>query len=519
MSCEYCNYNQDDLFLFTLPCGYLVCYDHIKPQEELFDCFLCADHKVDKKSCLQIKKNKNKLEKIVYQEKYESILSFCNQIGTIKQDVGSYLKDNLSDTSRRIDLKREILKSESINLIDDFYESLKSNLKKHELKYLERIKQDFNLIDEKKIRDEVIAKSSNDSTDYKGLTKFLTDLKSNQIDKHLKNFQNFKNIEFFEGKEELEFEFSKLFGTIDSKYSKVNFEATSEPFTYSKSLSNQFEIIGEVGLKNFLELRSGKVVFISQSNKSNLLFFNPQNGQKRELPGQDEIIFFFKTDKDEILTIDCGFHVKIWYNYKCVYTFDIVPQNFLSVELIKNKLIIINKDHFLTELNCYNGQILNHIYLEKKCNSFSNYSIETFVSRRHNEYICFSYRGFICFNIQTGKREKVIRMQSSGKISTIEKINKDEFIIESETGTISILNADLSTKICKKCHKSSISTFVPCENGLIVSICVDGEIKIWDPKELNLINVAMVKNPIYARILKSGRLVYIDKDFNSYISK
>ncbi|RNA09258.1 hypothetical protein BpHYR1_022551 [Brachionus plicatilis] len=60
------------------------------------------------------------------------------------------------------------------------------------------------------------------------------------------------------------------------------------------------------------------------------------------------------------------------------------------------------------------------------------------------------------------------------------------------SGRISILNADLSTKISKKCHKSSISTFVPCENGLIVSICVDGEIKIWDPKELNLINVAMI---------------------------
>ncbi|RNA17038.1 hypothetical protein BpHYR1_031268 [Brachionus plicatilis] len=103
----------------------------------------------------------------------------------------------------------------------------------------------------------------------------------------------------------------KLFGSIDSKDLNVNFNANSRPLAYSKSLSNEFELIAQVGLEKILELSSGEVVFTSQSKKSNLLIFNPQNGKTKEINGQHDIKYLFKTDNDEIIIIDSEYHVKI----------------------------------------------------------------------------------------------------------------------------------------------------------------------------------------------------------------
>ncbi|RNA17035.1 hypothetical protein BpHYR1_031265 [Brachionus plicatilis] len=126
---------------------------------------------------------------------------------------------------------------------------------------------------------------------------------------------------------------SKLFGTIDLRDSNETFGGKTEKSAHFKTLSNEFQLIAKVGLEEILELSSGEVVFTSKSKKSNLLIFNPQNGKTKEINGQHEIEYFFKTDNDEIIIIDSEYHVKIWYDFKCVNTFDIVRKNYRCVEL------------------------------------------------------------------------------------------------------------------------------------------------------------------------------------------
>ncbi|RNA01053.1 hypothetical protein BpHYR1_039661, partial [Brachionus plicatilis] len=79
MSCDYCNLKPIDLHLLTLPCGYSVCYSHLKTQEESFECFICNDHTIDKQSSFKTIKNRKKMEKISILEEQKQILNLCDQ--------------------------------------------------------------------------------------------------------------------------------------------------------------------------------------------------------------------------------------------------------------------------------------------------------------------------------------------------------------------------------------------------------------------------------------------------------
>ncbi|RNA09254.1 hypothetical protein BpHYR1_022547 [Brachionus plicatilis] len=515
MQCDYCNEKKDAFGLLSLPCGYLVCSHHIKSAEDNFKCFVCDEHIINRQLCLEMAGNRKKMEKMSFVEKEKDILNICDQIDQFKLDPKSFLEKFSDDIKNKIDLKREVLKTNFNKLVDNYYESLLNDATEKQLNIFDSIQVDLEEINTKEIREKLNLDSKNNLTDYQLRIKSLVDLRSSYLDEHLINFQSLMNIEFFEGEVEPQVIMPKLFGTIDLKDSNDIFRKNSRPLAYSKSLSNEFEVVAQVGLEKILELSSGEVVFTSQSKKSNLLIFNPQNGKTKEINGHHDIKYLFKTDNDEIIIIDSEYHVKIWYDFKCVNTFDIVRQNFLCVELEKDKIIILSDDHFFTILNCYNGQTLSHIYFEKQS---SCYFLKPFSDCFIYCWSELSYRNEFFLDLYNYKPVKTISIKNQNLLSNIVKSNEDGLIIGSETGHISILNGDLSTKVSKKCHKSSTSSIVLCENGLIVSICVDGKIKIWDPKELNLINEAMVKNPVYGRILKSGRLVYTDKDFNLFIS-
>ncbi|RNA09215.1 hypothetical protein BpHYR1_013340 [Brachionus plicatilis] len=90
MICDHCSRNQEDLFLFSLPCGYSVCFEHINSQDNFFECFECKDHQIDKDNCFQMKKNEKKLNQIIYNEKRQCILNLCDHVDSIKQDIGPW---------------------------------------------------------------------------------------------------------------------------------------------------------------------------------------------------------------------------------------------------------------------------------------------------------------------------------------------------------------------------------------------------------------------------------------------
>ncbi|RNA09662.1 hypothetical protein BpHYR1_041943 [Brachionus plicatilis] len=405
MQCEYCNEKEDDKGLFSLPCGYLVCSHHIKSAEDYFNCFVCDEHMINRQSCLQMPRNRKKMEKISFIEKKKDILNICDQIEQFKLDPKSFLEKASDDIINKIDLKREVLKTNLNKQVDNYYESLLNEVKEKQLNIIDSVKVDFEGINTQEIREKLNLDSDVNSTDYQVQIESLVNLRSSYLDEHLKIFQSFMNTEFFEGEEEPQVKMSKFFGTIDLRDSNETFGGKTGKSAYSKTLSNEFKLIAKVGLEKILELSS---------------------------------------DNDEIIAIDSEFHAKIWYNLKFLNTFDIVRKDYRCVELFS-----------------------------------TNHKFESFMKEG------LSYVGFSIYNIQTGKLEKYkeIRENSIGNISTIEKINKDE------------------------CHDSKISTFVPCENGLIVSICVNGEIKIWDQNNLRFIKETTAINPTYARILKSELII------------
>ncbi|RNA42285.1 hypothetical protein BpHYR1_003318, partial [Brachionus plicatilis] len=163
MNCEYCSKNEDDLYLFVLPCGYSVCYDHLTSQDESFNCFVCQDHVIEKQSCFRMKKNEKKLDKVLFFTVKESIMDLCNQIDEI--DSGCFTANYLSKVINKIDLKREILKDYFIRQIDDYYESLINQIKEHESEFIDSFKNDLDRVNSEDVRNNLNILLQNDSED------------------------------------------------------------------------------------------------------------------------------------------------------------------------------------------------------------------------------------------------------------------------------------------------------------------------------------------------------------------
>ncbi|RNA03315.1 hypothetical protein BpHYR1_041534, partial [Brachionus plicatilis] len=319
MICEHCSCNQEDLFLFSLPCGYLVCYEHIISQDNSFECLVCKDHQIDKDNCFQMKKNEKKLNQIIYNEKKQSILNLCDHVDSIKQDIGSYLKDCLSSVNSKIDLKRETLKAHFNKIIDDHYESLRSQVEEHESKFTDTIKQDLNQIDTEKIRDEIKNQNQIDPTDFSALNEFLTDLKTKNLDQNLQQMEQFQNFNFYQSEKEPDLDISELFGSFSQNDTQMVDEK-------SKS-SDQPKFICKVGLAKFEELSNGQIVSTSFSKPSNLVFYDPQSGKIKEIAGKSSIKFFFtKEYTDEIIVVDDEFNVRIFLDGKCLNNYNLIKK-------------------------------------------------------------------------------------------------------------------------------------------------------------------------------------------------
>ena len=58
--CDYCHEKSNKTSI-TLPCGFLVCLDHIPNDAETLTCFICKDHQINVKECFNMPRNKLKL--------------------------------------------------------------------------------------------------------------------------------------------------------------------------------------------------------------------------------------------------------------------------------------------------------------------------------------------------------------------------------------------------------------------------------------------------------------------------
>lgn len=61
ISCQICNKVFDQISI-TLPCGYLVCAEHLNTDFENLNCPICNDHVINVRECLEMPRNKRILD-------------------------------------------------------------------------------------------------------------------------------------------------------------------------------------------------------------------------------------------------------------------------------------------------------------------------------------------------------------------------------------------------------------------------------------------------------------------------
>ncbi|RNA42286.1 hypothetical protein BpHYR1_003319 [Brachionus plicatilis] len=483
MNCEYCSKKEDDLYLFVLPCGYSVCYDHLTSQDESFNCFVCQDHVIEKQSCFRMKKNEKKLKMDAFLTKKKSLLNLCDQIEKLQmidQENDNILQDKILVLKKQINLKRVQLKTQLNKLIDEYHVNLMNELKNEKSEFLTSILDDLDKIDIEEMRKLLNSHSQENLNEFK-----FKEIEKELVD-FMTNFNKLTSIEFVTRKNLSDFNLPKIFG----HFCRENFH----------QLSNNFKFIHQFGLKKFEELNNGEVVSTSFSDPSKLIIFNPQNGQIREISETNEIKFLFKSYNDEIITIDSEFHVKIRFNWCCIETFDLARKNLIYAELVEDKIVTISEDYFVTVIKYYNGEILYDFYFTTPYSSVklikafykSTFIILIEVQNQYNgqkeqniNKIDFRNKILKTFKCNIGNNNQ---RYYDIYYSTIERLNENEFVTGSSNGELCIWNSDLSVKLKKKCHSSAISGIMLCEDGNIVSISSqDGIIKIWNSEDLSLI--------------------------------
>ncbi|RMZ96751.1 hypothetical protein BpHYR1_000726 [Brachionus plicatilis] len=99
--CEHCNAKKEHLYLMTLPCGFVVCYDHLKSLHETGSrnyyansreyCFMCNNSCCTFEKFFQMAKNKPKLSEIKFLEQLSMVKSKINTIENYQNDADNYL--------------------------------------------------------------------------------------------------------------------------------------------------------------------------------------------------------------------------------------------------------------------------------------------------------------------------------------------------------------------------------------------------------------------------------------------
>lgn len=496
MSCEYCHSIQDELYLLTLPCGYLVCYNHIKPQETLFKCLICQDHLIVRKCCFQMGKNRKKLDEIEFLEQKESILQTCDKIDILKKDINSSINEHSSDVISQIDLKRELLKNEFNELVDHHHQSLLKEFKNFESRFFDQIEPQIKEINTEQIR--TYLSQSLDDKDIKSKNNYLSELKIKQFDELFIKLENFKSIKFIE--EQKKINIFSIYGWIDSKENIYKLDTFNlVPFKPADNLDGRF------GLYKFEELSTGELISTSHAEPSNLLIISPNKEEKTiKSSFNSEIIFLFKAENDAVVTISSDYRARIYQNGIVLRSFMYPKIKIKLADVFLKHLFTLDKNFCLTKREILNGKTNGMLHLEE----MQAFSIKALT----DDIVLVGYENKIVRR-DFGQKKQIDLYETSSKVLTIESINGTDFVYGCDNGKIG--KFELTTFGCVqksiKGHNGAIFCIQICNDGNILSFCPQDEtIKLWNSDNFNPIYQLNSKNAFFGKILKSSKLVYLD---------
>ena len=312
----------------------------------------------------------------------------------------------------------------------------------------------------------------------------MTDLKIKNLDNNLENLEKFKNLDFYESQIEPNVNMSEIFGSFEKKEESV--------IVVDKKAPDYFKYICQVGLFQFEELLTGEIVSTSYLKPSNYIIYDPESHQIREIEAINKIEFLFKREKnDEIITIDVKFNVKLWFNGKCLNSYNLLEAKILTGDFIGDRLFILTEDFSFTILNYFDGQIINQFYLDLKLNKFIRALIfENFIICATNTKKNFN---LIKFDLISGIKDKEELISKPSSL-ILEKLSKKKIITNSSYNYLLIWNSRLEVIFEKMIYSCDFLSIVPCHNELVVSNGFNGKIKVWNSKNLDLVKQLMLKN-------------------------
>ncbi|CAF0977485.1 unnamed protein product [Brachionus calyciflorus] len=482
-NCEYCNIFKEELYLITLPCGYIVCYEHVNKSSNSIDCFMCKEHKIDLNSCLNMKKNRDKINEINRISKFKDLKLELEKINVVKSDPKYFIDE--CNLINKIDLKREQIKLEFDKNIDKSFQNLINQAK--------RLREEYENSLEKKLKDF-------------NINELNENLDSAQIDK-IEKIKIIPMVNYLDQIKKINF--------LNSNY-KFPFYGNNlgeiVGIIHTTKLSNELSKIKKTSRSccfssNFIsELPTGQITGASILDPKTLAIWNYESNSISKIKGESNIVYSTVTSSGYIVCFYEDFSVKVWLSGNIIKNFKLI--NFSSYFSIKcdhsflifyDTLFLIRIFNFLTgdlvQFGAHRSPLLSSLLLSEK------------------EYL--TSHADLIVNLWELKNSKCLRtIEFKSKIICMDKLNDKEIVLGTDSGEIIglYINSFKKTQFVKAGeHKIDFIHFVE-ENLFICSI--GNQLKLWENSNgaFRIVSKKKFPNLKDVLILRNGELLILEQN-------
>ncbi|CAF0858232.1 unnamed protein product [Brachionus calyciflorus] len=490
--CEFCNKSIDDLYLITLTCGFVVCYDHIV---DSIDFFMCHEHLINKNTCFSMKKNRNKIEEINRLSQIKLYQTKLNEIKEIKNDPKYYVNEFVSSLMNKIDVRREQIKLD-LNLsvdkaFDDFYDQADC-IKDNYEKFLELKLKDLDFSKLEKILD----------------IKEVQIVEQNQLNPFLNLIEKIKNIDFENSKFKLNFssgDFGKIINIINVTKLTTSL-ALSQLEKTSKSCPFAIKFISE--------LPSGEIVNVSCLKRDNVSIWNYETDTYIQLEGHKTDVFYTTvTSNGLILSISSDAEVILWENDKVKNSFKIFSITYYMIKCDFSRLVLYDTSFNISVFDLTTGITIKDFRAHESPVISSLYLTENEYITSHEDKTIRLWNLESCLNIKT--------YTEKSRVFSMCKLNNREIVLGTENGELVRLNLISFKKIqTAKVSQSAIEFIHYVEENKFICL-IQKHLKLWFNLDgtFRVLSRKKFDNVQDVLSLRNGKLLVLDNSLKATIWK
>lgn len=301
LNCDFCGQKLVKNCFLMLPCGFLLCSEHISEIVQSQSCIVCKNHDLDIDKFLNMAVNKMVLEESKLKQKKIELNASFSFLRSIRTDPQFYISGHFQNLKNQLDRRRTELKKAILNQLDEFYDELIDNLQENYEKYLNEIKLKLKDID---IENESLEEDNGEKLNIKDrleyienkLVEFGHKIMLNNLIKF--DLDQFKFLNFFKGS----YDIRQIFGRLENQklINIKNFECVRALHLHA----NQVFCIDE--------LDSGEIVTSSKDKTIKIWDIYSVNCS-RTLSGHTNWVLQFKIlNKNEIVSCSGDGTIRKW---------------------------------------------------------------------------------------------------------------------------------------------------------------------------------------------------------------